>query len=269
MYRYRKVFSLLILLVSIAVAFPAGARPEGETIMARVVGVHDGDTITALTPQMEEIKIRLAEIDAPELGQPFGQKSKQMLSDLVFQKDITVIKTDTDKYGRTVARLYAGDTDVNRTMVKLGGAWAYMAYLNDDSIPEAEQAAKVAKAGLWALQADQIMPPWQWRREQKTAQDSKQPDTPAADTALWEELPKEYPYGLADIPAPQPASEFQPAVPASSRPAAASASGPACGSKRTCGQMNDCSEARFYLTECGLSGLDRDDDGTPCESLCR
>lgn len=42
-----------------------------------------------------------------------------------------------------------------------------------------------------------------------------------------------------------------------------------CGSKRTCGQMDSCEEARYYLTHCGLSRLDGDGDGTPCESLCR
>ena len=42
-----------------------------------------------------------------------------------------------------------------------------------------------------------------------------------------------------------------------------------CGTKRTCKQMASCSEARFYLEQCGLSRLDGDKDGTPCESLCR
>ena len=42
-----------------------------------------------------------------------------------------------------------------------------------------------------------------------------------------------------------------------------------CGSKRICGQMESCEEARHYLTNCGLSRLDGDGDGTPCESLCR
>ena len=42
-----------------------------------------------------------------------------------------------------------------------------------------------------------------------------------------------------------------------------------CGAKRTCQEMSSCEEARFYLTECGLKRLDRDQDGTPCEALCR
>lgn len=42
-----------------------------------------------------------------------------------------------------------------------------------------------------------------------------------------------------------------------------------CGKKRTCGEMNSCKEARWFLNNCGLSRLDRDRDGMPCESLCR
>jgi endonuclease YncB( thermonuclease family) len=46
-------------------------------------------------------------------------------------------------------------------------------------------------------------------------------------------------------------------------------SGAGCGGKSTCGQMSSCSEARHYLNDCGLTKLDRDHDGIPCESLCR
>ena len=46
-------------------------------------------------------------------------------------------------------------------------------------------------------------------------------------------------------------------------------SGFSCGSKSTCGQMSSCEEAMFYLNQCGLTRLDRDRDGVPCESICR
>ncbi|MFZ1829220.1 MAG: thermonuclease family protein [Candidatus Competibacteraceae bacterium] len=42
-----------------------------------------------------------------------------------------------------------------------------------------------------------------------------------------------------------------------------------CGTKRTCKEMVSCEEAQFYLKECGWSRLDKDQDGTPCEALCR
>ena len=42
-----------------------------------------------------------------------------------------------------------------------------------------------------------------------------------------------------------------------------------CGNRSTCKQMASCEEARFYFEKCGLTGLDGDRDGVPCESVCR
>lgn len=41
-----------------------------------------------------------------------------------------------------------------------------------------------------------------------------------------------------------------------------------CEGKRICKEMDSCEEARFYLTQCSVSSLDRDNDGVPCESIC-
>ena len=41
-----------------------------------------------------------------------------------------------------------------------------------------------------------------------------------------------------------------------------------CGAKRYCKQMTSCAEAKYHLTQCGMSGLDRDGDGKPCENVC-
>lgn len=148
------IFSLILLATTPTLA---------ATLSGKVVSVADGDTITILTPDKEQVKIRLVEIDAPEKDQPYGQKSKQSLSDLVFGKDVSVEWDKTDKYKRTLGRVFVGDTDVNLQQVKNGAAWAYTQYLTDDRIKQAETEARNAKAGLWALQADQIMPPWEWR----------------------------------------------------------------------------------------------------------
>jgi hypothetical protein len=41
-----------------------------------------------------------------------------------------------------------------------------------------------------------------------------------------------------------------------------------CGSKHVCKDMSTCAEAVYYSTQCGLSDLDRDNDGVPCETIC-
>lgn len=152
------IFSLILLATTPTLA---------ATLSGKVVAVADGDTITILTPDKEQIKIRLVETDGPEKDQPYGQKSKQALSDLVFGKHVSVEWNKTDKYKRTLGRVFVGDTDVNLQQVKIGAAWAYTQYLTDERIKQAETEARNAKAGLWALQADQIMPPWEWRHRIK------------------------------------------------------------------------------------------------------
>ena len=49
------------------------------TITGTVVGVTDGDTITLLEDNHTQVKVRLAQIDAPEKKQDFGQRSRQLL----------------------------------------------------------------------------------------------------------------------------------------------------------------------------------------------
>ena len=151
---------LLVLLCLIFAAHCSAAELSG-----RVIGIADGDTFTLLTADKQQIKIRLAEIDAPENGQPYGNKSKQALSGLIFGKDVRVVVQTKDRYGRTVGRPYVGDLDICAEMVRMGDAWAYREYLIDKSLLTLESDAKATERGLWGLSEAKNMPPWQWRRE--------------------------------------------------------------------------------------------------------
>uniref|UniRef100_UPI00138FFCF1 excalibur calcium-binding domain-containing protein n=1 Tax=Teichococcus vastitatis TaxID=2307076 RepID=UPI00138FFCF1 len=95
-----------------------------------------------------------------------------------------------------------------------------------------EDEARQARCGLWSLPEAERVPPWAWRRQERTTG--------------------------------QPALSSTPRV-----SAASGASGFGCGGKRLCREMTSCAEARFHLQQCGLSRLDGDRDGVPCESLCR
>lgn len=158
----------LVLLAFLSVAFLAPCSSVlAETLHGRVVAVADGDTITILTAQKKQIKVRLTEIDAPEKDQPYGQKSKKALSDLVFKKEVSISSKSQDRYGRSLGRVFVNDKDVNLSMVAGGYAWAYMKYLTDPAIKEAENNAQKNDLGLWGLPADQIVPPWEWRQKRR------------------------------------------------------------------------------------------------------
>ncbi len=95
---------------------------QANTFLATVVGIADGDTLTVLNNERQEIKIRLAEIDAPEKHQAFGTRSKQSLSDLCFGKQAEIIPQVKDRYKRTVARVKCSGVDANTEQVKRGMA---------------------------------------------------------------------------------------------------------------------------------------------------
>lgn len=142
-----------------------------DTLHGRVVGVADGDTVTVLDASNTQTKVRLMGIDAPEKKQAFGQKSKEHLSDLVFNKVVSVEYTKQDKYGRTVGKIMVSGVDANLEQVKVGLAWHYKQYQREQSVEDrttyaqAEEQARAAKQGLW-VDADPI-PPWYWRKQQK------------------------------------------------------------------------------------------------------
>ena len=137
----------------------------------RVVGVADGDTITVLDDSRVQRKIRLAGIDAPEKKQPFGQRSKESLSDLVFNREVQVETTKRDRYGREIGRVMVKGLDANLQQVKLGMAWHYKAYEREQSrndrntYSDAENESKAAKRGLW-VDSDPV-PPWEFRHKGK------------------------------------------------------------------------------------------------------
>lgn len=144
---------------------------SAETVSGRVVGIADGDTVTVLDSSNTQWKIRLMGIDAPEKKMPFGQKSKEHLSDLVFNKQVTVDYSKRDKYGRTVGKIIIDGVDANLEQVRAGMAWHYKQYQKEQSPEErvsyadAEEQARAGRIGLW-VDTDPV-PPWDWRKAQK------------------------------------------------------------------------------------------------------
>ncbi len=141
------------------------------TIVGRVVGVSDGDTVTVLTAENRQFRIRLSGIDAPEKKQPFGARAKETLARQVFGQPVTVEWSKTDRYGRIVGKIEVDGVDANLEQVREGSAWVYTQYLRELPVEDrrlylqAQRQAQEERRGLW-LDA-QPEPPWQWRREKR------------------------------------------------------------------------------------------------------
>jgi len=153
-----------VILVVLLLSAPA----MSSELQGRAVSIADGDTFTLLTANKKQIRIRLAEIDTPESAQPYGNRSRQALSQLVFGKNVRVEVQDIDRYGRTVGRPYVGDVDVCAELVENGFAWAYRQYLKDPKLLELEKNAKDSNRGLWSLPEYERIAPWEWRQGKRT-----------------------------------------------------------------------------------------------------
>ena len=128
-------------------------------ISGQVIKISDGDTITILTQQREQVKVRLYGIDAPEKKQPYGQKSKQFLASLIAGQVVEVEPKGKDRYKRTLGIIYYKGQDINAKMVLNGYAWAYIKY--SKIYVDQEKLAREKKLGLW--QSSNPAPPWEWR----------------------------------------------------------------------------------------------------------
>lgn len=154
-------------------------------LSGRVVAISDGDTITVLDNAKTQHKIRLMGIDAPEKAQPFGNRSKQNLSYLVYDKPVSVEWTKHDRYGRIVGKVMVSSSDTcpeareecakgldaGLAQITAGLAWHYKQYAKEQT-PEdreryafAEKEAKAKRAGLW--RDKNPVPPWGWRHQRR------------------------------------------------------------------------------------------------------
>lgn len=152
---------LILVLVFVAlVIFIENYFARVPSFEANVVRVIDGDTIEI---DKNKERIRLYGIDAPELKQSFGEKSKQALETLIAEKHIQIIPKGKDKYDRILAVVEFKGKDINKLMVSWGYAWANSYY--SDLYLEEQNNAKANKMGLW--KEDKPIEPYKWRKQQR------------------------------------------------------------------------------------------------------
>lgn len=146
----------------------SSSPPRQRTCL--VVAIADGDTLTvrcearAESPAQTTV-IRLAEIDAPEKSQAYGNRSREHLTSLCFKKQATLKPLTTDRYRRTVARVECEGMDASAEQVRAGMAWVFDRYVTDRTLYALQDTARTAGRGLWA---DPVpVPPWEWRRSDR------------------------------------------------------------------------------------------------------
>jgi micrococcal nuclease len=152
---------------------PRRSSPKPTTLQASgpvsLVSVGDGDTIRVTTATGQKATVRLACIDAPETAQgQSGADATQGLRRLLASGRLELRPQTTDKYGRTVAEIFAGGRNVNLELVRMGLAYVYRDYLGGcdaNSYLEAEAQAERYRQGVWRW--GNVVKPWDFRRQQR------------------------------------------------------------------------------------------------------
>lgn len=167
-------------------------QAELKTLNGEVTLVRDGDTLTIKTKRDRLYKVRLADIDAPETGQPFGKPARRLATDLALKKTVRVNYTFKDKYGRLIGDVFLPDGKLlNEEMLKAGLAWHYrVKHPHSSFLENLEYKAWQKKLGLWVQDAP--IPPWEFRRENRPPSPPSNPESMDYDLVLT--------YGLVGNP---------------------------------------------------------------------
>ena len=144
-----------------------GCSATADPAVFTVLSVGDGDTISVRNQAGQKVKTRLACLDAPESSQrPAGPAARAALQQLLpVGSQVTLQVKDTDRYGRTIAEVYRGRTNINQALVGDGMAfvyWDYIAGCDRSTYGRLEQQAKSQRLGVWSDPA--LVAPWDYRR---------------------------------------------------------------------------------------------------------
>jgi endonuclease YncB( thermonuclease family) len=211
----------------------APARPlEGV-----VTHVTDGDSLWFTPAGQPAIEVRLRDIDAPELCQPWGDEARRALAELALGRPGQLTVSARDPYGRALGAVVVDEVDLGRRMVEEGNAWSTRSRWDQGPLVKQERMAQALHRGLHAV-AGAVMP-----------RDFRAAHGPCAQ-------------GERPVPAVAGASARAPAPVAA--PVAAD-SAYRCDGRTRCSQMHSCAEAEYFLAHCPGVQMDGDHDGVPCE----
>ncbi|MDO4724658.1 MAG: thermonuclease family protein [Comamonadaceae bacterium] len=160
-------------LLCLAWLLPAGPAQAAGALAAPaqciVTRVSDGDSLQARCQhgaRVQQLKLRLRAIDAPELRQPYGQAARQALLRLCLHQRVQLpaspARAQRDRYGRTLVDLHCAGVPVAERLVAQGLAWVHRGTARDyPRLLRLQQQAQRSGKGLWAQR--EPTPPWTWR----------------------------------------------------------------------------------------------------------
>ena len=153
---------VLLALALAALASPAQAargasKPAAAPLQGMVTKVTDGDSLWFTPTGQPHIVVRLRDIDAPEICQPWGPEARQALAEMVQGKPALLQTRGRDVHGRVLGALRVDEQDVALQLVEGGHAWSNRSRWDRGPFVKQERMARALRRGLHAS-ADAVMP---------------------------------------------------------------------------------------------------------------
>jgi endonuclease YncB( thermonuclease family) len=156
------LLAAMLALASTPQAKPAKAVPAAKPVQGLISKVTDGDTLWITPADGKAVEVRLRDIDAPELCQPWGEDAHKALAELALNKVATLQASGKDSAGRTIGTVLIEDLNLSRFMVENGHAWSLRTKWDQGPLVKQEKMARALTRGLHS-QAGAVQP-WEWRR---------------------------------------------------------------------------------------------------------
>ena len=194
-------YKFFLLLSALSIVLLLSCTSPGQvsrSISGQVVDVYDGNTLTVMDADHTAWKVKLAAIDAPELGQAFGKKAKKELTELVLDRQVTVTFDHTEGGDQIVGTVKLESNreilvaifpiNINQYLLSQGYAW-YDKSLDGKGTGDNRQLylnleadARQRKRGLWAEKNP--VPPWEFRGKTQPQNESTVVATEYASAAI-------------------------------------------------------------------------------------
>ena len=152
-----RVYKILFLFLVATFSLKTNANDS-----ARVVRVKDGDTYV-LRKGNTDFTVRLKNVDAPELKQPYGYLSFVNTNKLLSGRMVSYDSTGKDLYGRVLADIWVNNQRLDSTLIRNGWAWHYQTYSKDSLLKSMMILAINENKGLWKCGMAGVCPPSFWR----------------------------------------------------------------------------------------------------------
>ena len=160
----RPPFLSHVLVFVLLVAFNGPGPSVAVELEGVVVAVPEGDALEVLH-EGTVFFIRLQDVDAPEIGQPYGKEAQVFVESLALGKRAKVSTVGSLQAGTSLkgTMTLASGLNLSHELLKAGLAWwDRQAAAGNDSLWKLEREARTEHRGLW--EDEDPIPPWEWRK---------------------------------------------------------------------------------------------------------